>query len=104
MALRFVFDGILVPSLQSGDVMYVKDKRYLANIFRKISESVTTVNAKIIAAQQKKISVEELLTSVALEQLAMQHEALIVLATMVADPEITAEPLPEWPKKIIGFR
>jgi hypothetical protein len=83
--------------------MYVKDKQYLANIFKRISASVTTVNTKIIAAQQKKISVEELLASVALEQLAMQHEALIMLATMVADPEITAEPLPELPKKIIGF-
>ena len=80
-----------------------KDKQYLANMFKRISASVTTVNAKIIAVQQKKISVEELLASVALEQLAMQHEALIVLATMVADPEITAEPLPELPKKIIGF-
>lgn len=83
--------------------MYVKDKQYLANIFKRISASVTTVNAKIIASQQKKISVEELLASVALEQLAMQHEALIVLATMVADPEMNAGPLPELPKKIIGF-
>src|ERR1700739_956843 len=88
---------------QKEDEMYVKDKRYLANIYKRISTSVTTVNTKIIASQQKKISVEELLASVALEQLAMQHDTLIVLATMVADPEINSGPLPELPKKIIGF-
>lgn len=83
--------------------MYVKDKLYLANLFKRISASVTTVNAKIIAAQQKKITVEELQAAVALEQLAMAHETLIVLATLVADPEINVGPLPELPKKIIGF-
>jgi hypothetical protein len=83
--------------------MYVKDKQFLANVFARISASVTTVNAKIIASQQKKISTEDLLATVALEQLAMQHEALIVLAVLVADPEINVEPLPELPKKIIGF-
>lgn len=84
--------------------MHVKDKLFLANIFKRISASVTTVNARIIACQQKKISVEELHASVALEQLAMLHEALIVLATLVADPEINVEPLPELPKKLIGFQ
>jgi hypothetical protein len=83
--------------------MYVKDKQYLANIYKRISASVTTVNAKIIACQQNKISMEALQTSVALEQLAMQHEALIMLATLVADPEINTEPPPELPKKIVGF-
>jgi hypothetical protein len=83
--------------------MYVKDKLFLANIFKRISASVTTVNAKIIACQQNKISVEALQTSVALEQLAILHEALIVLAMLVADPEINAGPLPELPKKIVGF-
>lgn len=83
--------------------MYVKDKLYLANILERISASVTTVNAKIIASHQNKISIEELQTSVALEQLAMLHEALIVLATLVADPEINAGPLRELPKKIVGF-
>jgi hypothetical protein len=84
--------------------MYVKDKKYLAGIFERISESVATVNSGIIASQQKKISVDELLATIALEQLSMQHEALIVLATMVADPEINVGPLPELPKKIIGFK
>jgi hypothetical protein len=83
--------------------MYVKDKLFLANIFKRISASVTTVNAKIIACQQNEISVEALQTSVALEQLAILHEALIVLAMLVADPEINAGPLPELPKKIVGF-
>jgi hypothetical protein len=83
--------------------MYVKDKRYLANIFKRISASVTTVNAKIVASQQHKISIEAVQTSVALEQLAILHEVLIVLATLVADPEINVEPLPELPKKIVGF-
>jgi len=83
--------------------VYVKDKQYLANVFKRISASVTTVNAKIIAAQQKKISIEELQATVALEQLAMQHEALIMLATLVADPTMNVEPLPELPKKIVGF-
>jgi hypothetical protein len=83
--------------------MYVKDKLFLENIFKRISGSVATVNAKIIACQQNKISVEALQTSVALEQLATLHEALIVLAMLVADPEINAGPLPELPKKIVGF-
>ncbi len=83
--------------------MYVKEKQYLANIFKRISASVKTANEKIIACQQKKISIEELHAAVALEQLAMQHEALIVLATLVADPEINVEPLPELPKQLIGF-
>ena len=83
--------------------MYVKDKRYLANIFKRISASVTTVNAKIVASQQHKISIEAVQTSVALEQLAILHEALIVLAMLVADPEINVGPLPELPKKIVGF-
>jgi hypothetical protein len=39
----------------------------------------------------------------ALGQLSMLHEELIVLATLLADPEINAEPLPELPKKIVGF-
>ena len=84
--------------------MYVKDKQFLANIFNRISASVTTVNAKIVAFQEKRISVEELHSSVAIEQLAMQHEALLVLAMLVADPEINVGPLPELPKKIIGFQ
>ena len=29
--------------------MYVKDKQYLGNVFNRISKSVTTVNAKVIA-------------------------------------------------------
>jgi hypothetical protein len=83
--------------------MYVKDKEYFANILKSISASTTTVNAKIAAYQQKKISIEALQTSVALEQLSMLHETLIVLATLVADPEINAGSLPELPKKIVGF-
>jgi hypothetical protein len=83
--------------------MQVKDKKYLANIFSRISKSVTTINEKIIAHQQGKTSVQELAAIAALEQLAMQHEILIVLAMLVTDPVLTAEPLPEFPKKIIGF-
>jgi len=83
--------------------MQVKDKQYLANIFNRISASVKTVNDKIIANQQKKATVEEVMTTAALEQLAMQHEILLVLATMVFDPGTGPETLPEPPKKIIGF-
>jgi hypothetical protein len=83
--------------------MYVKDKQFLTNIFDRISASVTTVNAKIIARQQNKISMEALQTSVALEQLAILHEVLLVLAMLVADPEINVGPPPELPKKIVGF-
>jgi hypothetical protein len=50
--------------------MPLKDKQYLANIVSRISASVTTVNEKIVADQQGKASAEELLTAVALQQLA----------------------------------
>lgn len=83
--------------------MHVKDKKYLANIFNRISKSVTTINEKIIAQRQGKTSVEELVAIAALEQLAMQHEILIVLAMLVTDPALAAESVPELPKKIIGF-
>jgi len=83
--------------------MQVKDKQYMASIFSKISASVTTVNDKIIANQQKKATVEDVIATVALEQLAIQHQILMLLATMVFDPGTGSETLPEPPKKIIGF-
>jgi hypothetical protein len=83
--------------------MQVKDKQYMVNLFNRISASVKTVNDKIIANQQKKATVEDLLATTALEQLTMQHEILIILATMVFDPGTGSETLPEPPKKIIGF-
>jgi hypothetical protein len=83
--------------------MQVKDKQYLANIYNKISASVKTVNDKIIANQQKKATVEELMATAALEQLTIQHEILLLLATMIFDPGTGPETLPEPPKKIIGF-
>jgi hypothetical protein len=64
---------------------------------------VKTVNNKIIANQQKKATVEDLLATAALEQLAMQHEILILLATRAFEPGTGPETLPEPPKKIIGF-
>ena len=83
--------------------MQVRDKQYLANIFSRISASVKTVNDKIIANQQKKATVEDVMATTALEQLAIQHEILIVLAMMVFDPGTGSEALPEPPRKIIGF-
>ena len=83
--------------------MQVKDKQYLVNVFSRISASVKTVNDKIVANQQKRATVEDLIATAALEQLAIQHEILIVLATMVFDPGTGSETLPELPKKIIGF-
>jgi len=83
--------------------MYVKDKQFLANIFTRMSASVTTVNEKIVACRQNKISIESLQTTVALEQLSMMHEALIVLTMLVTDPSINFEPPPELPKKVVGF-
>jgi hypothetical protein len=83
--------------------MQVKDKQYIANIYNKISASVKTVNDKIIANQQKKATVEELMATAALEQLTIQHEILLVLATMIFDSGTGPETLPEPPKKIIGF-
>jgi hypothetical protein len=65
--------------------MYVKDKKYVADIFKRTSASVATVNAKIIACQKGEMTVEALQTSVAIEQLSMLHEALVVLATLVID-------------------
>jgi hypothetical protein len=86
---------------EDNALMQIKDKQYLANVFNKITKSVNTVNAEIIARQQGKVSVDDLLTVVAMEQLAMQHEILIVLATLVADPSINVPELPT--KKITGF-
>jgi hypothetical protein len=83
--------------------MQVKDKEYLAKIYNRVTTSVTTVNAKIAAQKQGHVSLEQLMTTVALEQLSMQHDMLIVLATMVFDPGTDTAPLPELPKKIIGF-
>jgi len=83
--------------------MLSKDRQFVANIFSKISESVKTVNDQIIAHQQKRATVEGLIATVALEQLTIQHEILIVLATMVFDPGTGSETLPEPPKKIMGF-
>ncbi len=83
--------------------MQMKDKQYLANIFSRISASVKTVNDKIIANQQKKATLEDLIATTAVEQLAIQHEILLVLATMVFEPGTGSETLPEPPKKIIGF-
>lgn len=83
--------------------MYVKDKQFLVNIFKRISKSVETVNEKVIAHQQKRIPTEDLLATVAMEQLGMQHEELLLLAMLVADPEINVDSLPEPPKTIIGF-
>ena len=83
--------------------MELKDKQYFVNVYNKISASVTTVNEKIVARQKGKASVEDLLATVALEQLAMQHETLIALAILVADPGSGADALPVVPKKIIGF-
>lgn len=82
--------------------MQVKDKQFVANVFNRISASVATVNKKIVAHQQKMISADAVLVTVALEQLAMQHEMLILLATMIFEPTDSA-PLPELPKRIIGF-
>jgi len=59
--------------------MYISDKQFLATIFNRISAFLTTVNARIIAFQQKQISIEEFQASVAMEQLAMQHEPLSCL-------------------------
>jgi hypothetical protein len=82
--------------------MQIKDKKYFVNVFNKISESVKTVNDKIIANQQKQATMESLLATVALEQLSMQQEILIILATIAFEPTGT-ETLPEAPKKIMGF-
>jgi len=83
--------------------MQVKDKKFFANIYNKIAGSVQTVNEKIVAHQQKKVTTEDVIATVALEQLAIQHEILLVLATMVFDPGTESVSLPEHPKKISGF-
>ena len=83
--------------------MQLKDKQFVANIFSKVSASVKTVNDKIIEHQQNRATVEGLMATIALEQLTIQHEILIVLATMVFDPGTGSDTLPEPPKKIIGF-
>jgi hypothetical protein len=83
--------------------MQMKDKKWLATIYNRVSVSVTKVNEKIVAHRDGKATVESLQTAVALEQLAMQHEILLILGVMLMDPALAAEPLPEIPKKIIGF-
>jgi hypothetical protein len=84
--------------------MQSKDKQFLVDIFGKVSASVTTVNEKILAHQRGGTSTEELLVTTALEQLAMQHQIVTLLATMAFDPGTGAHTLPELPKKIIGFQ
>lgn len=79
--------------------MQVKDKQYLANVFNRITASVNTVNERIIAHRNGKVSVEELHALIALEQLVMQQETLILLATLAIDPALATEPLPELPKR-----
>lgn len=83
--------------------MQPKDKQFVANIYNRISASVKTVNEKIIANRQNKATIEDLIATAALEQVAMQLEILIVLALMAFDPQTDSETLPEPPKKIIGF-
>jgi hypothetical protein len=83
--------------------MQVKDKRYLANILSRVSASVTTVNEKIIAHRNGKASVEALQTTVALEQLAIEHEILLLLGVLVTDPALATDSLPVIEKKITGF-
>jgi hypothetical protein len=83
--------------------MQVKDKQYVANIFNRISKSVTNVNEKIMAQRLGKVTVDDVLATAALEQLAMQHEMLIVLAMLIFDPGTGSQELPELPKKIVGF-
>ncbi len=84
--------------------MQVKDKIYLVNVFSRVSASVNTINEKILAHRQGKTTTEELLAVAALEQLGMQHEILLLLGVLIIDPALAAEPLPEIPKKIIGFK
>jgi hypothetical protein len=83
--------------------MQVKDKQWLVNMYNKVSASVNKVNEKIIAHRDGKATVESLQAAVALEQLAVQHEILLLLGVLILDPALAAEPLPEFPKKIIGF-
>jgi hypothetical protein len=83
--------------------MQVKDRQYLANIINKVGKSATTTNEKILAYRNGKASVEQLHAAVALEQLGMQHEILLALGILIIDPVLAAEPLPEMPKKILGF-
>jgi hypothetical protein len=83
--------------------MQVKDKQYLVKVFNSITASADTVNKKIAAYQQGKASAEAVRTTAALEQLAMQHEMLIVLAMLVFDPGTGDQKLPDFPKKVIGF-
>ena len=83
--------------------MQMKDRQYMVNIFNRIAASVKTMNDKIIANQQKRATVEDIMVTAALEQLAIQHEILVVLGMMIFDPGTSSEALPEPPKKIIGF-
>jgi hypothetical protein len=83
--------------------MQVNDKQWLQNVYNKVASSVAKVNEKILDHRNGKATVESLQTAVALEQLAIQHEILLLLGVMIIDPALAAEPLPELPKKIIGF-
>jgi hypothetical protein len=86
-----------------GNNMQVMDKRFLANVYNRVAASVTTINEKILARRLGKATVEDLIATAALEQLAIQHEILLLLGVLVIDPALAAEPLPELPKKIMGF-
>jgi hypothetical protein len=84
--------------------MQSKDKKFLTDVYNKVSASVTTVNDSIVAHEEGKTTVQQVIATAALEQLAMQHQILIILASMAFDPGTGSQVLPEMPEKIIGFK
>ena len=83
--------------------MQLKDKEYLINVVNRVSASVTTVNETITAYKNGKMPLENFQATITVQQLVIQHDILIALAMLVFDPGTDTSPLPEMPKKIIGF-
>jgi hypothetical protein len=84
--------------------MQLKDRQFFKNIYDRIGESVNRVNEKIVAQQQGRITSADVTATAALEQLAMQHQILLLLSMMIFNPGTSGETLPEPPQKIIGFK
>jgi len=84
--------------------MKLHDKNYLGEVYVRIDKSVKRANEQLVTYQKDGCTVEQLQVVLAQENLAMQHEILSTLATMVWEPKTGEDNLPRPPEKMIGFK
>ena len=84
--------------------MKLHDKNYLGEVYVLIGKSVKAVNEKLEAYKKDGCTVEQLQVVLAMEHLAMQHQILSTLATMICEPKTGDDNLPKAPEKMIGFK